>query len=156
MGKRWSMARGTSPSWHPATTRGSSVTSPVSCSTGRATLTTPRGDGQAADQRDPAREPWIAESPAWKARPVLSSRPDGTPMAQVSPAGDRPLLSVGDRQLPVLRARGGQGRRGPTEVRRGGDGHKLNRRVRAVRDDHLASLARAPARDSGPAAILSY
>jgi SAM-dependent methyltransferase len=39
--------------------------------------------------------------------------------------------------LPVLRARGGHGRRRPTALQRGGDGHKLNRRVRPVHDDHL-------------------
>ena len=74
--------------------------------------------------------------PAWKARPVPSSWPDATPVAQVSPAGDRPLLSVGDRQMPVPRARGGHGRRGSTALQRGGDSHKLNRRVRPA--FHLA------------------
>jgi hypothetical protein len=76
-------------------------------------------------------------SRAWKARPVLSSGPDATPMPQVKASVDRPLLSVSDRQMPMLRARGGHGRRGRTALQRGGDGHKLNRRVRPVRDDHL-------------------
>ena len=39
--------------------------------------------------------------------------------------------------MPVLRARGGHGRRGPTALQRGGDGHKLNRRVRPVQGYHL-------------------
>jgi hypothetical protein len=58
-------------------------------------------------------------------------------MAQVRAACCRPLLPVSDRQLPMLPARGGHGRRGPTALQRGGDGHKLNRRVRPVHDDHL-------------------
>jgi hypothetical protein len=75
-------------------------------------------------------------SRAWKARPIPSSWPDATPMAQVGRTVDGPLLTVRDRQLPVLRARRGHGRRGPTALRRGGDGHKLNRRVRPVVGDH--------------------
>jgi hypothetical protein len=50
---------------------------------------------------------------------------------------DRPLLTVRDRQLPMLRARGGHGRGGPGRLGRGSDGHKLNRRVRPVHDDYL-------------------
>jgi hypothetical protein len=75
-------------------------------------------------------------SRAWKAPPGSSSMPDARPMPQVRSSCSRPLLSVGDRQMPVLRARGGHGRRGPTAFRHGGDGHKLNWRVRPVRDDH--------------------
>jgi hypothetical protein len=44
-------------------------------------------------------------------------------------------LTVRDRQMPVLRARGGHGRRGPSVLQCDGDGHKLNRRVRPVHDD---------------------
>jgi hypothetical protein len=58
-------------------------------------------------------------------------------MAQARASLDRPLLTVGDPQSPVLRARGGHGRRGRSWLRRGSDGHKLNRRVRPVHDDHL-------------------
>jgi hypothetical protein len=76
-------------------------------------------------------------SRAWKARPAPSSRPDATPMVQVRAYWNGPLLIMSDRQMPVLRARGGRGRRGPTALQRGGDGHKLNRRVRPVHDDHL-------------------
>jgi len=46
-------------------------------------------------------------------------------MAQVRSVCNRPLLTVRDRQMPVLRARGGHGRRGPTALQGGGDGHKL-------------------------------
>jgi hypothetical protein len=49
---------------------------------------------------------------------------------------DRELLSVGDRQGPTLRARGGHGRLGRPWLCHRGNGHKLNRRVRAVHDDH--------------------
>jgi hypothetical protein len=70
-------------------------------------------------------------SRAWKARPVPSLCPDATPLPQVSASVDRPLLSVSDRQMPMLRAHGGHGRRGLTALQRGGDGHKLNRRVKA-------------------------
>ena len=80
---------------------------------------------------------WPQRSRAWKARPVRSSRPDATPMAQVRAALDEPLLTVRDRQLPMLRARGGHGRRGRTWLRRGGDGHQLGRRVGFVLGDHL-------------------
>jgi len=46
-------------------------------------------------------------------------------MEQHSASADPPLLSVGHRQGPVLRARGGHGRRGPRWLGPGGDGHKL-------------------------------
>jgi len=58
-------------------------------------------------------------------------------MPQVRPTSDEPLLSERDRQLPVLRARGGHGRRGRRWLRRGGDGHQLGRRVMPVFGDHL-------------------
>jgi hypothetical protein len=76
-------------------------------------------------------------SRAWKARPGGPFTADARPMAQLSDRLDRPLLSVGDRQEPLLRARGGHGRRGPTALQRNGDGHKLNRRARPGHDDHL-------------------
>ena len=53
------------------------------------------------------------------------------------PPWDRPLLSVSDRRMPMLRARGGHGRRGSTALQRGGDGHKLNWRVRPVCPAHV-------------------
>ena len=87
-------------------------------------------------------------SRAWKARPGSPSTPDATPMAQVKPPCDRPLLTVRDRQMPVLRARGGHGRRGPTALQGGGDGHKLYRRVRPVHDDHLPRWQGRQARGS--------
>jgi len=46
-------------------------------------------------------------------------------MPQLRPSSDRPLLTVSDRQMPMLRARGGHGRRGSTPLQRGGDGRKL-------------------------------
>jgi len=58
-------------------------------------------------------------------------------MAQVKALLERPLLSVGDREGPLLRARGGHGRRRPRWLGSGSDGHKLNWRVRPVRSDHL-------------------
>jgi hypothetical protein len=70
-------------------------------------------------------------------RPVSSSWPDATPIPQVRASLDRPLLTVSDRQLPILRACGGHGRRERSWHRPGSDGHKLNRRVRSVQDDHL-------------------
>jgi hypothetical protein len=89
--------------------------------------------------RDPPVEcgPDVApRSRAWKARPFPSSGPVAALMPQVRASLDQPLLSVSDRQLPRLWARGGHGRRVPTALQRGGDGHKLNRRVRPVQDDH--------------------
>jgi hypothetical protein len=76
-------------------------------------------------------------SRAWKARPVVSSWPDAAPMPQVRRLRDRPLLTVRDRQMPMLRARRGHGRRGSTALQHGSDGYKLNRRVRPVHGDHL-------------------
>jgi hypothetical protein len=87
-------------------------------------------------------------SRAWKARPVPSSWPDATPMAQVRRTCVGPLLTVRDRQMPVLRARGGHGRRGRSGLGRGGDGHTLNRRVRPVHDDHLPRWQGRQARGS--------
>jgi hypothetical protein len=52
------------------------------------------------------------------------------------PPAEPTVVVRGRRQMPVLRARGGHGRRGPTAFQHGGDGHKLNWRVRPVRDDH--------------------
>ena len=80
---------------------------------------------------------WPWRSRAWKARPVPSFRPDPRPMAQVRSVCNGPLLTVRDRQIPTLRARGGHGRRERTQLRRSSDGHKLNRRVRPVHDDHV-------------------
>jgi hypothetical protein len=92
---------------------------------------------------------WPRRSRAWKARPGSASTPHASPMAQVIPSSDRPLLTVADRQLPMLRARGGHGRRGRTRLGRCSDGHHLNRRVRPVLGDHLphwqAPARRAPA-----------
>jgi hypothetical protein len=91
---------------------------------------------------------WPQRSRAWKARPVPSSWPDATPMAQVRPTCDGPLLTVRDRQLPVLRARRGHGRRGRSSLWPGSDGHKANRRVRRVHDDHLPRWQGPQARGS--------
>jgi hypothetical protein len=90
--------------------------------------------GEARVERVTGIEP---ASRAWKARPGSPLGRDPTPMAQVRSVCDRPLLTVRDRQLPLLRARGGHDRRGPSSLGSGSDGHKLNRRVRSVRDDHL-------------------
>jgi hypothetical protein len=81
----------------------------------------------------------------WPSGPELGRRvparrpgPDAPPMTQVRSGRDRPLLTVRDRQLPLLRARGGHGRRGRSWRRRSDDGHKLNWRVRPVHCDHLS------------------
>jgi hypothetical protein len=84
---------------------------------------------------DPLQMPAVTSF--WKARPVPSSEPDASPLPQVRTSVDRPLLTVSDRQMLMLRARGGHGRRGPTAFQHGGDGHKLNRRARFVHGDHL-------------------
>jgi len=55
-------------------------------------------------------------SRAWKARPSGPLSRDPTPMAQLKVSLDRPLLSVVDRQRPMLRARRGHGRRGRTRL----------------------------------------
>jgi hypothetical protein len=66
---------------------------------------------------------WPRRSRAWKARPVPSSWPNPAPLPQVRASADRPLLSVSDRQMPMLRARGGHGRRESTApLQRGGNG----------------------------------
>jgi hypothetical protein len=80
---------------------------------------------------------WPQRSRPWQARPDRPSMLDATPKAQVKALPERPPLSVGDREGPLLRARGGHGRRGRTALQRGGDGDKLNRRVRPVQGDHL-------------------
>jgi hypothetical protein len=66
-------------------------------------------------------------------------------MAQVRPAINGPLLTVGARQAPVLRARGGHGRRGPSALHRGSDGHHLNQRVRPVQGGRLPRWQGLPA-----------
>jgi hypothetical protein len=91
----------------------------------------PGGSGQCRPLRSAGSWPRRPQrSRAGKARPIPFTRPDARPMAQLSAPTDRPLLSLGDRQGPLLRARGGHGRRGQTRLGRCGDGHYLNRRVR--------------------------
>jgi hypothetical protein len=120
----------------------------MTCDAGRAELLN-WGVGRppvSAVVRDPPVEcgPDVApRSRAWKARPGSLFSRDASPMAQLSAAHDRPLLTVSDRQLPVLRARGGHSRRDPSWLRPGGDGHKFNQRLRPVHDA-TCSLARAP------------
>src|SRR5512132_1263845 len=87
-------------------------------------------------------------SRAWQARPLPVIRPVATPMGLVRASWDGPLLTVRDRQMPVLQARGGYGRRGRTWLGPGTDGHQLNRRVRPVHDDHLPRWQGPPARGS--------
>jgi hypothetical protein len=72
---------------------------------------------------------------AWKARPAGPFTPEATPMPQVRRSWHGPLLTVNDREIPVLR--GGHGRRERSWLGRGCDGHRLDRRVRPVRGDHL-------------------
>jgi hypothetical protein len=79
---------------------------------------------------------WPHGSRAWKARPGNPSGWDASPMALLSASLDRPLLSVGDRQGPVLRARGGHGRRGRRWLQPGSNGHQLDWRVRPIPGDH--------------------
>ena len=76
---------------------------------------------------------WSQRSRAWKARPGSPSTRDASPMPQRSVSLDQPLLSVGDRWMPVLRARGGHGRRGRHWLQPGRNGHQLDRRVRPAR-----------------------
>jgi hypothetical protein len=57
-------------------------------------------------------------------------------MAQVRSVCNGPLLTVRDHQMPMLRARGGHGRRERDGLRRAGNGYKLNWRVRPAHDDH--------------------
>ena len=71
------------------------------------------------------------------------------PLAQLNGPLDEPLLSVGDREGPLLRHAGGHGRRGRTRLGPGGDGRQLDRRVRSVPGDHFP---RWQAADGGVAA----
>jgi hypothetical protein len=87
-------------------------------------------------------------SRAWKARPGTPLSRDATPTAQLSAPANRPLLSVGNRQRPLLRARGGHGRRGPSWFAPSSHGRHLNRRVRLVLGDHLPRW-QAPVRAHG-------
>jgi hypothetical protein len=57
-------------------------------------------------------------------------------MAQLRASLDHPLLSVGDRQGPLLRARKEHGRRGRPDWGVTAVVTHLNRRVRPVLDDH--------------------
>jgi hypothetical protein len=91
------------------------------------------------------REPAVADamrtqhgpgSRAWKARPGCPLSPDIRLRKQVSTASDRPLLTVRDRWVPMLRARRGHGRRGRTRFGRCSAGRHLNWRVRPVLGDH--------------------
>jgi hypothetical protein len=107
----------------------------VTCDSGSPDVTArARGEPAVTDAMRTQRGPG---SRAWKARPVSVVRPDATPMAQVRPTCDGPLLTVGTRQAPVLRARGGHGRRGRTRLRPAAVGHQLGRWARLVHADHL-------------------
>ena len=48
-------------------------------------------------------------SQAWKARPDRLLKQDAARMAQLRLSAERPLLTVRNRQMPMLRARGGHG-----------------------------------------------
>src|SRR5918993_5739208 len=61
---------------------------------------------------------WPQRSRAWKARPESPLSRDSTPMPQVRSVCDRPLLTVRDRQMPVLRARPARTNRAPAWRRR--------------------------------------
>ena len=56
---------------------------------------------------------------------------------QLSKRGNGPLLSVGDRWRPMLRACQGHGWRGRPCSKPTGDGHQLDRRVSLVQGDYL-------------------
>jgi len=58
-------------------------------------------------------------------------------LLQAKASMDRPWLTVSDRQMPMLRAGGGHGRRGRRSSKPGGDGHQLYRRAGPAHDDHL-------------------
>jgi hypothetical protein len=92
---------------------------------------------------------WPQRSRAWKARPGIRLSRDAWPFAQLSTPPHRPLLSVGDRQRPMLRARGGHGRRGRAALQRGGEGHQLEPEgeVRGPRSTTL------PGERDGPAGL---
>ena len=50
-------------------------------------------------------------------------------LAQLRPFWDRPLLTVSDRQMPMLRARRGHGQRGRHSLQRCSNGHQFHGRV---------------------------
>jgi hypothetical protein len=79
--------------------------------------------------------PW--SSRAWKACPTRPSSRDAAPRAQVSSSADQPLLTVRNRQTPVLRAHGGHGRRGPTQLAPGATGVGSGDRQGSFRGDLL-------------------
>jgi hypothetical protein len=91
-------------------------------------------------------------SRAWKVRPGTPLSRDTAPMAQLGACPDRPLLSVGDRHRPLLRARGGTAGEDRAGPRPGSDGHRLNRRVRLVPGDHLPRVGK-PRRRHGSLTI---
>jgi hypothetical protein len=57
---------------------------------------------------------WPGRSRAWKTRPGSPYTPDAAPLPQARLSGEGPLFTVRYRQAPMLRARGGHGRRGRT------------------------------------------
>ena len=89
--------------------RGRSGGPPVTCDSDLPTVTArARQEPAVSDAVRTQRGPGLR---AWKARPDSPLSRDPTPMAQVrSCATDRPLLTVSDRQMPMLRARGGHAR----------------------------------------------
>ena len=93
---------------------------------------------------------WPRRSRAWKARPVPSSRPDASPMPQARSSVDRPVLSVSNRQIPMLRAYGGHGAAGEDQPRSGVVAMVTRSpRVRPVQGDNLPRWQAA----SGGAAV---
>jgi hypothetical protein len=101
--------RGSNPAQCCSAVRGRSGGPPLTCDPHSPIVPARARRGPAVP--DAARTQHGPGSQAWKARPVPPSRPDPTPMAQVRAACCRPLLTVSDRQLPMLRAHGGHGRR---------------------------------------------
>jgi len=80
---------------------------------------------------------WPHQVPSLEGVSGPSFGPDSAPLLQVKASMDRPWLTVSDRQMPMLRARGGHGRRGRRSSKPGGDGHQLYRRAGPAHDDHL-------------------
>ena len=80
---------------------------------------------------------WPHQVPSLEGVSGPSFGPDSAPLLQVKASMDRPWLTVSDRQMPMLRAGGGHGRRGRRSSKPGGDGHQLYRRAGPAHDDHL-------------------
>jgi len=106
------------------------------------------GRASSADAGSPARQGRLQPRPRHRELGKYPPTASDGLMLQVGGRMHRPLLTVDGRYRPMVRARWGHGRSGPTSRGRGCDDHQLDRRARPVHGGHLPRWQGPQARGS--------